>query len=170
MQLCRQGLVSRSLVTRNCRWFSSTVDSEEIRKFSKVGNDWWNPSSGKGTGPLHAMNPIRVAYVRQSIAVEIGTHTKHPNEQIRGLKILDAGCGGGLLSEALARLGAEVVGIDPSEENIAVAKQHSQLDPATANIRYIQTTIEQLAETGEKFDAVCSLEVRDAAHLDSLPF
>ena len=111
------------------------------------------------------MNPVRVAFVRSRLAESLGRLHLPALEQLRGVEILDVGCGGGLLSEALARLGAKVTSIDPSPENIAVAKKHSQLDPTTANsIDYSCTTVEEVQAAGKKFDAVCSLEVIE--HVD----
>lgn len=85
-----------------------------------------------GSGPLHTMNPVRVRYIDERCG------------GIKGRRVLDVGCGGGLLSEALARLGAQVTGIDPSAENITVAKEHAVIDPRTATIRYEQMTAEEL--------------------------
>ena len=137
----------------------STVNPEEIRKFGAVGADWWDKESKKGTGPLHAMNPARVDFIRTRAAAHLKRDNEGALDQIRGLDILDVGCGGGLLSESLARLGAKVVGIDPAEENVQVAKLHSEGDVSTQGISYENTTIEDLAASGRHFDIVCSLEV-----------
>lgn len=83
---------------------SGTVSAEEIEKFSKVGEQWWNPKSHMGTGPLHRMNPLRVEYIRRELAEKRGTTSLFPTQQIRGMRVLDVGCGGGLLAESLARL------------------------------------------------------------------
>jgi ubiquinone biosynthesis O-methyltransferase len=87
------------------------------------------------------MNPARVNFIRSQLATLLGREQVPVLDQIRGLNILDVGCGGGLLAESLARLGANVTAIDPSEQNIAVAKEHAALDPLTANIRYLHTTV-----------------------------
>jgi len=137
----------------------SSVNRAEVAKFSKVGADWWRASSSKGTGPLHAMNPARVGFIRDRLAKELDRAHLPPLEQLRDVEILDVGCGGGLLSESLARLGARVTSIDPSPENIAVAERHSKLDPLTSSINYECSTVEAQQASGRSFDAVCSLEV-----------
>jgi ubiquinone biosynthesis O-methyltransferase len=106
------------------------------------------------------MNAARVKFIHSCI----GNHKK-VGKQLSGLRILDVGCGGGLLAESLSRLGAEVTAIDPSKENITVASEHSSVDPLTATITYRQTTIEDVCAAGEKFDAVTCLEVIE--HVDS---
>lgn len=146
---------SRSFDTKHF----STLNNTELKKFSQIKKEWWNESSKNGTGPLHFMNPKRVEFIRSQRANEIGMPSKIGVLQIRGQKVLDVGCGGGLLSESLARLGASVHSIDPSENNIIVAKEHSQYDNWTRSIRYQQATIEQIVESGEKYDIVCALEV-----------
>jgi 2-polyprenyl-6-hydroxyphenyl methylase / 3-demethylubiquinone-9 3-methyltransferase len=138
---------------------SASVNNEEIKKFSAVGKDWWNAESNRGTGPLHAMNPVRVDFIRRTLAAQLSLHSLPPNLQLQGLDILDVGCGGGILSEALARLGANVTSIDPSDVNIAVASRHSRTDPSTSKIDYMRTTVEEIARSDRKFDVVCSLEV-----------
>jgi ubiquinone biosynthesis O-methyltransferase len=139
--------------------YSSSLISSEIEKFSKVGGGWWDSSSTAGTGPLHFMNHPRIQFIRQELA-KSNQREGHPVlDQIRGLRILDVGCGGGLVAEALARLGAEVTALDPSENNINVARAHSSCDPLTSSIRYIHSTVENFSESEEKFDAVVSLEV-----------
>jgi len=113
------------------------------------------------------MNPARVSFIRRGLAEALGRTHLPEMEQLRGVEILDVGCGGGLLSEALARLGAKVTSIDPSPENIAVAQKHSQLDPTgvAANSSYSCTTVEELHAIGSTFDAVCALEVLE--HVDN---
>lgn len=106
------------------------------------------------------MNPVRVSFVRKQLAEMHQRSHLRPLQQLKGLSILDVGCGGGLLSESLARLGATVTSIDPSEENIAVAKAHSELSEATKGINYRVDRIEDLVQRSpESFDAVCALEV-----------
>lgn len=111
---------------------SSSVNDDEVRKFGSYGESWWDSSSTQGAGPLHSMNPVRVGYIVE----KAGT--------LRGLRVLDVGCGGGLLSESLARVGALVTGIDPSPENIEVARRHAAVDPQTRGIRYERATAEEL--------------------------
>lgn len=156
-------ILKRTSLYRRClvRAFSTdpSVNPDEIKKFSAVGSSWWDSDSKSGTGPLHSMNPIRVNFIRKCLAVENCTSHLYATDQIAGMKILDVGCGGGLLAESLSRLGAQVTAIDPSRENINVASQHSKLDPATQNIEYIQSTIEAMSSTGRKFNAVTCLEV-----------
>ena len=110
------------------------------------------------------MNPARVEFIRTRTAAHIGREGVGATNEIRGLEVLDVGCGGGLLAESLARLGAEVTAIDPAEENIAVATKHSKGDTATDGINYEHTSVEEMVETGKKFDVVCSLEVIE--HVD----
>lgn len=105
------------------------------------------------------MNPVRVAFVREQLAAQHERSELKPLHHLKDLHILDVGCGGGLLSESLARLGARMTSIDPSEENIAVARRHSSNDPLTRSINYRVSRIEEIAEEEEKYDAVCALEV-----------
>ena len=102
-----------------------SVNNDEVKKFSSVGKDWWNAESNRGTGPLHAMNPVRVDFIRRTLSKQLSSMSKEPNFHMGGLDILDVGCGGGILSEALARLGANVTSIDPSDVNIGVADRKS---------------------------------------------
>lgn len=142
-----------------CKRWLSTLNLKEVEKFGRVGEDWWNSSSHSGTGPLHAMNPVRVEFIRKSVAKKLGREHMIFVDQIKGLKVLDIGCGGGILCEALARLGAQVTGIDPASQSIDVAHRHSQCDLLTKNINYRSATVEDIVKSGEQFDVVCSLEV-----------
>jgi 2-polyprenyl-6-hydroxyphenyl methylase / 3-demethylubiquinone-9 3-methyltransferase len=133
---------------------ASTVDAAEIARFDELAATWWDPR-GK-MAPLHKFNPVRLAYIRDQAVERFGRDGKRLN-CLDGLRILDIGCGGGILSEPLARLGASVVGADPSENNIAVAKQHAQT--AELGIDYRCSTAEALADAGERFDLVLAMEV-----------
>lgn len=137
----------------------NTLNHSEVEKFSRIKKEWWNENSKNGTGPLHAMNPTRIEFIRSERAKVIGTQSEIGVNQIRNQRILDVGCGGGLLSESLARLGASVHSIDPSENNIIIASEHSQLDEYTRTIQYQQATIEHIVASGAKYDIVCALEV-----------
>lgn len=130
------------------------VDQAEIAKFEAMAGEWWDPD-GKFK-PLHMMTPCRLGYAVAQIAAE---HGRDPNSlrPFEGLRILDIGCGGGLLSEPMARLGAEVVGADPAERNIPVARLHAE--QMGLEIDYRVTTAEAMAEAGESFDAVLNMEV-----------
>jgi ubiquinone biosynthesis O-methyltransferase len=144
---------------------NGTINPDEVSKFSIIGEQWWNRSSSLGTGPLHAMNPARIEFIRTSLAsVYKDRQTLPALDQLKNLSVLDVGCGGGILAESLARLGANVTAIDPSNENIMVAKNHSKKDTWTSNINYQQASIEDIVERGELYDAVCSLEVVE--HVD----
>ncbi|WP_340261322.1 bifunctional 2-polyprenyl-6-hydroxyphenol methylase/3-demethylubiquinol 3-O-methyltransferase UbiG [Sulfitobacter pontiacus] len=132
----------------------STVDPAEIEKFQAMAAEWWD-ESGKFK-PLHMLNPCRLDYITSQIAGEFDRDLKSP-EPFRGLRILDIGCGGGLLSEPMARLGATVVGADAAAGNIPVAQVHAQ--QSGLDIDYRHTTAEALAEAGEQFDVVLNMEV-----------
>ena len=125
---------------------SSTVDPAEVAKFEAMAAEWWNPN-GKFK-PLHLMNPCRLDYITSQIASEFDRDLTAPLP-FAGLRILDIGCGGGLLSEPMARLGAEVVGADPATRNIPVAQLHAEQSGLT--IDYRLTTAEALASAGEQF-------------------
>ena len=133
---------------------SSTVDPAEVERFSALATEWWNPR-GK-MAPLHKFNPVRIGYVRDQAAVRFARDAKRL-DSLKGLRILDIGCGGGILSEPLARLGAEMVGVDPSDTNIAAAKEHAAQSGLA--IDYRCTTAEELAAAGEEFDIVLAMEV-----------
>lgn len=132
----------------------TTVDPAEVAKFEAMSAEWWDPT-GKFK-PLHQMNPVRLDYITRTIADTFGRDlsTKRP---FSGLRLLDIGCGGGLLSEPMARLGATVVGADAAERNIPVAQIHAQQSGLEIDYRF--TTAEALAEAGEQFDVVLNMEV-----------
>ncbi len=133
---------------------SSTIDPAEVAKFEAMAADWWDPN-GKFK-PLHMLNPCRLDYICAQIVAEFGRDLRAP-EPFRGLRLLDIGCGGGLLSEPMARLGATVVGADAAERNIPVARIHAA--QSGLEIDYRHTTAEALVDLGERFDVVLNMEV-----------
>ncbi|MGN0934514.1 bifunctional 2-polyprenyl-6-hydroxyphenol methylase/3-demethylubiquinol 3-O-methyltransferase UbiG [Falsigemmobacter intermedius] len=133
---------------------SSTIDPAEVAKFEAMAAEWWD-TNGKFR-PLHMMNPCRLDYICQQIAGEFGRDLK-AGKPFEGLRLLDIGCGGGLLSEPMARLGATVVGADAAEKNLPVARIHAA--QSGLEIDYRHTTAEALAEAGEQFDVVLNMEV-----------
>ncbi|WP_299947395.1 bifunctional 2-polyprenyl-6-hydroxyphenol methylase/3-demethylubiquinol 3-O-methyltransferase UbiG [uncultured Ruegeria sp.] len=132
----------------------NTVDPSEIAKFEAMAAEWWDPH-GKFK-PLHLLNPCRLDYITQQIAGEFDRDLKVPRP-FEGLRLLDIGCGGGLLSEPMARLGAEVVGADAAEGNLPVARIHAE--QSGLEIDYRHTTAEAMAAAGEQFDVVLNMEV-----------
>ena len=132
----------------------TTIDAGEIDRFSRMAQEWWDPT-GKFR-PLHKFNPVRLTYIRDKVAGHFGRDPKSL-KPFEGLRFLDIGCGGGLLSEPMARMGAEVVGADASETNIEVAKIHAE--QSGTQVDYRATTSEALAEAGEKFDVILNMEV-----------
>jgi 2-polyprenyl-6-hydroxyphenyl methylase/3-demethylubiquinone-9 3-methyltransferase len=132
----------------------TSLDAAEIAKFEAMAAEWWNPE-GKFK-PLHMLNPCRLDYIASQIAAEFARDVK-ADKPFRGLRILDIGCGGGLLCEPMARLGADVVGADAAARNIPVARLHAE--QSGLSIDYRLTTAEALAEKGEIFDAVLNMEV-----------
>jgi len=140
----------------------TTVNDAEIAKFTAMAEEWWNPD-GKFK-PIHKFNPVRLGYIREHLLAQFGRDGSlmRPFE---GLSILDVGCGGGLLCEPLARLGATVTGIDAAERNVAVARIHAE--QSGLDIDYRATTSEALAAAGERFDMVLNMEVVE--HVDNVP-
>lgn len=132
----------------------TSIDPTEIAKFEAMAAEWWDPK-GKFK-PLHMMNPVRLDYIVTQIAAEYG-RDRRSLRPLEGLWLLDIGCGGGLIAEPMARLGAEVIGADAAEGNIAVAKLHAEQQGL--EIDYRATTAEALAESGEFFDVVLALEI-----------
>ncbi len=132
----------------------SSIDRAEVDRFSRMAATWWDPKGPMAA--LHKFNPVRVAYIRDLAAAKFGRDPKKL-DSLKGLRILDIGCGAGILSEPLARLGADMVGADPAEENIAAAVEHA--DQSSIAIDYRATTAEALAEAGESFDIVLAMEV-----------
>ena len=132
---------------------STTINKDEIQKFSSLAEEWWD-IKGKFK-PLHMFNPIRIEYITQMIRKHFKISDKKINP-FKELKILDIGCGGGLISEPMARLGANVTGIDASEKNIKIAKIHSKEN--NLNINYINSSPEKLKEK-EEFDIILNLEI-----------
>ena len=131
----------------------TTINKEEIQKFSKLADEWWN-TSGKFK-PLHMFNPIRIEYITQITRKHFKITDKKSN-LFEGLKVLDIGCGGGLMSEPMARLGAEVTGIDASEKNIKIAKTHSEKNGLKIN--YLNKSPEQL-DYNQTYDVILNLEI-----------
>ncbi|WP_108398764.1 bifunctional 2-polyprenyl-6-hydroxyphenol methylase/3-demethylubiquinol 3-O-methyltransferase UbiG [Devosia submarina] len=140
----------------------TTINDAEIAKFTAMAEEWWNPK-GKFK-PLHKFNPVRLGYIREHLLQHFGRDGSDMRP-FAGLRILDVGCGGGLLCEPLARLGAEVTGIDAAERNIAIAKIHAE--QSGLEIDYQATTSEALATQGQLFDMVLNMEVVE--HVDNVP-
>ena len=133
---------------------TTTIDAAEVAKFEAMAAEWWDPT-GKFK-PLHEINPCRLDYITRQIAAEFGRDLAQP-EPFKGLRLLDIGCGGGLLSEPMARLGATVIGADAAARNIPVAQIHAE--QSGLQIDYRHTSAEALAEAGEQFDVVLNMEV-----------
>jgi len=138
----------------NSKARASTVDTAEVERFSRHAADWWAPRGPMAA--LHKLNPVRLAYIRDQAAARFSRDPKTLG-CLKGLRMLDIGCGGGILSEPLARLGAEMVGVDPAEENIEAARAHAQEQGVTVDYR--AGTAEELSDAGERFDVVLAMEV-----------
>jgi 2-polyprenyl-6-hydroxyphenyl methylase / 3-demethylubiquinone-9 3-methyltransferase len=132
----------------------TTIDPAEVEKFSKMAAEWWNPK-GK-FGVLHKFNPVRLAMIKEQVCARFALDPYDP-KPFTGLRFLDIGCGGGLLTEPMARLGAEIVGVDPSEKNIKTATVHAE--EQGLGIAYRKGVAEDLESEGELFDVVLNMEV-----------
>lgn len=140
----------------------TTINQAEVDKFSAMAAEWWDPS-GKFR-PLHKFNPVRLTYIKERVCEHFSRESseRHP---FKGLRFLDIGCGGGLLAEPMARLGAEMIGADASDINIEIAKIHAE--QSGVDIDYRATTAEDLQEQGEQFDVVLNMEVVE--HVSDVP-
>jgi 2-polyprenyl-6-hydroxyphenyl methylase / 3-demethylubiquinone-9 3-methyltransferase len=141
---------------------NSTLDREEVARFARLAGEWWDANGP--FKPLHRINPTRLTYIRDQLCRMFGRDAK-AGASLRGLTVLDIGCGGGLVAEPLARLGAAVTGIDPASENIDAAKAHAK--GGRLDITYRMATAEVLAKEGATFDAVLLLEVIE--HVPDVP-
>ena len=140
---------------------NNTINKKEIEKFSKIAEEWWNPE-GKFK-PLHKFNPIRISYIKENIIKTF--HLELNKTPLKNIKILDIGCGGGLLSEPMCRLGADVTGIDASDKNINIAKIHSKKN--NLRINYICSSPEKL-NVKNKFDVILNMEIVE--HVEDVNF
>jgi 2-polyprenyl-6-hydroxyphenyl methylase/3-demethylubiquinone-9 3-methyltransferase len=136
------------------RTTATTLDAGEVEKFARLADEWWNPTGKMAV--LHKFNPVRLGYIRRLAIAEFGLEEKAA-KALAGLRVLDIGCGGGLLSEPLARMGGDVVGIDPAATNVETARVHA--GRSGVKVDYRCTTAEALAEAGEAFDIVLAMEV-----------
>ena len=141
---------------------TNTINKKEIEKFSKIAEEWWDPN-GKFK-PLHKFNPIRISYIKENIINTFNLKNKKDNP-LSEIKILDVGCGGGLLSEPLSRLGAEVFGIDASDNNIKIAKLHAK--KSNLNIKYFCSSPEKFKIKNE-FDVILNMEIVE--HVEDVDF
>jgi 2-polyprenyl-6-hydroxyphenyl methylase/3-demethylubiquinone-9 3-methyltransferase len=132
----------------------STIDAAEVARFAALADTWWDPA-GK-MGMLHKLNPVRIGFIKEAACRRFGRDAKRV-DSLAGLRFLDIGCGGGILSEPIARLGAAVVGADPAEANVEAARVHASRESLA--IDYRSTTAEALADLGERFDVVLAMEV-----------
>ena len=139
----------------------NSINKKEIEKFSKIAEEWWNPN-GKFK-PLHNFNPIRIKYIKENIIKDFNIN--HSDKPLKNIKLLDIGCGGGLLSEPMCRLGANVVGIDASKKNIEVAKFHAKKNKLKIN--YKVASPEKL-KTKTKFDVILNMEIVE--HVNDIDF
>jgi 2-polyprenyl-6-hydroxyphenyl methylase / 3-demethylubiquinone-9 3-methyltransferase len=133
---------------------ASTVDEAEVTRFSALAAQWWDPRGKMAV--LHKFNPVRLGFIKEAACRHFGRDDKRL-DALAEFRVLDIGCGGGILSEPLARLGAAVVGADPSQANIAAAQLHAA--DAGVSVDYRATTAEALADAGERFDLVLAMEV-----------
>ena len=140
----------------------SSVNKKEIEKFSKMASEWWDPN-GKFK-PLHKFNPIRIKYIKENIISSFQLK-KNTNKPLEKINILDIGCGGGLLSEPMTRLGAKVTGIDASDKNIKIAKLHAKKNKL--NINYLCSSPEKI-KIKNKFDVILNMEIIE--HVEDINF
>ncbi|WP_321344567.1 bifunctional 2-polyprenyl-6-hydroxyphenol methylase/3-demethylubiquinol 3-O-methyltransferase UbiG [Breoghania sp.] len=140
----------------------TTVDDAEVARFSAMADDWWDPTGD--FRPLHKFSPVRLGYIKEHVSAHFGRKATDPHA-FKGLRCLDIGCGGGLLSEPMTRLGATMVGVDPSPVNIEVARLHAER--SGLDIDYRAATAEDLAADGEMFDVVFNMEVVE--HVADVP-
>jgi 2-polyprenyl-6-hydroxyphenyl methylase / 3-demethylubiquinone-9 3-methyltransferase len=131
-----------------------TIDPAEVARFERIARTWWDPDGSMKT--LHRFNPVRLAFIRDEIADALGRE-RRSGSPLQGLSLLDVGCGGGLLCEPLARLGAEVTGIDPAPTNVEVARLHAERSGVP--VTYRRSTVEDVVAAGERFDVVLAMEV-----------
>ncbi|MCI5049903.1 MAG: bifunctional 2-polyprenyl-6-hydroxyphenol methylase/3-demethylubiquinol 3-O-methyltransferase UbiG [Rickettsiales bacterium] len=132
----------------------SSIDPDEVEQFSRIADEWWD-AKGKFK-PLHEINPVRIQYIRDQLVAHFGGDADSI-KPLKDLSLLDIGCGGGLISEPMARLGANVSGVDASEKNIKTASVHAQ--SSGLEIEYLASTAESLVEEGRQFDVVLALEI-----------
>jgi 2-polyprenyl-6-hydroxyphenyl methylase/3-demethylubiquinone-9 3-methyltransferase len=137
---------------------TASIDPDEVARFSAMAEDWWDPEGPMR--PLHRLNPVRLGYIKERIAGHFGRDIRDA-KALRGLSLLDIGCGAGLVSEPLARMGATVTGVDPAAASIAAAREHAA--ESGLAVDYRDGTAEALAEAGERFDVVLFLEVVEHA-------
>ncbi len=140
---------------------NNTINKKEIEKFSKIAEEWWNPE-GKFK-PLHKFNPIRISYIKENIIDSFKLTNK--DKPLNDIKILDIGCGGGLLSEPMCRLGAQVFGIDASEKNINIAKLHAKKNDLKINYKCASP---ENFKTEIKFDVILNMEIVE--HVEDIDF
>lgn len=133
---------------------SGTIDAAEVARFERIARTWWDPNGAMKT--LHRFNPVRIQYIRDAVAEHLGRDPR-AGLPLDGVTILDVGCGGGLLCEPLARLGAIVTGVDPAPTNVEVARLHAE--EVGAPVTYRRATVEELVAEGARFDVVLAMEV-----------
>ncbi len=141
---------------------ASSIDESEVAKFARLADEWWNPRGS--FAPLHRFNPIRLRFIRDIAAEHFGRDTREL-PPFQGLSLLDLGCGGGLLSEPLSRLGFDVLGVDAAERNVEIASAHAAR--AVAPVSYRCATAEMLREEGLTFDVVLAMEIIE--HVPDIP-
>ena len=139
----------------------NSINKKEIEKFSKIADEWWNPN-GKFK-PLHNFNPIRIKYIKENIIKDF--NIKSSSEPLKNIRLLDIGCGGGLLSEPMCRLGAKVVGIDASKKNIEIAKFHAKKNKLKIDYKIASP---ELLNTKDKFDVILNMEIVE--HVENINF